>query len=196
LIVGVRHGTVLNPDHLVYARLPAFHLAEEGRRESRELAQGLARAPLAAVHASPLERAVETAAILAEPHGLPVQTDERLLEWSFWMRWQGMPWTAIRERNPELLQVYGDDPASAGPEDPLGRVGARVLDWAADADRAHPEGLVLGVTHEAPLLAALFVGSGRDLSGFHDQNLPHLGCVRLRPGPAQIVDLLQWARTC
>lgn len=196
MIVGVRHAAVSNPDGVVYGRLPGFHLSDKGRAEAEVVAHGLATAPVAAVQASPLDRAVETASILAEPHGLTVDTDDRLLEWAFWVHWQGMPWTRIRELDPELLERYASDPAAACPEDPLEHAGDRVLSWAADAAKATPEGLVLGVSHEAPLLAAYLIRSGRGLSAFHAANLSHLGAVRLRPGPAEIVDLGAWARSC
>lgn len=185
-----------NPEGVVYARLPGFHLSDAGRHEAGDLARALASAPLRALYASPLERATETAGILAQPHGMQVARDERLMEWSFWVRWQGLQWSRIRERDPDLLEVYGDDPALACPEDPLIAVGERVLAWAADAERAHPDGLVLGVTHEAPLLAALLAGRGDDISRYRSLNLPHLGCVRLRPGPAEVVDLVEWSMSC
>ena len=196
MVVGVRHAAVWNPDGMVYARLPGFHLSEAGRAEADQLSRDLATVAVASIQASPLERAIETAGILAEPHGLDVAVDDRLLEWSFWSHWEGLAWTRIRERDPELLEAYAAHPGSAWPQDPLQAAGERVLAWAADAERAFPDGLVLGVTHEAPLLAATLLGSGRDLSTYHSANLPHLGTVRLRPGPAELVDLAEWARAC
>src|SRR5204863_8646572 len=142
---------------LVYARLPGFHLSTDGRERATALAEALRPAPVAAVYASPLDRAAETAAILARPHGIAVQTDPRLSEWSFWSHWQGRPWTRIRDLDPDLLDAYTRDPASACPDDPLEGCGRRILDWAREADTAHPDGLVLGVTHEAPLIAAFLV---------------------------------------
>lgn len=189
MIVGIRHARVWNPEGLVYARLPGFHLSEEGRADAEALSADLARAPVRAVYASPLDRARETGAILAQPHGMPVQVDERLTEWSFWVRWQGMPWSRIRERDPELLEAYAGDPSSVTHGEWLEEAGARILRWAQDAEAAHPDGLVLGVTHEAPLLAALLLGQGRDLAEYHQHDLPHLATVRLVPGPPQLVDL-------
>jgi broad specificity phosphatase PhoE len=196
MIVGIRHAQVWNPEGLVYARLPGFHLSDQGRSAAGELAQALAAAPISAVLASPMERAVETAEILARPHGLQVIQDERLLEWGFWVRWQGLPWGRIRERHPELLDLYAADPASESLEEPLQAAARRVMAWADDADSAHHDGLVIGVTHEAPLVAALLEGSGAGLGGFHAVHLPHLACVRLRPGPPERVDLVEWSRSC
>ncbi len=198
MIVGVRHAEVENPDGLVYARLPGFHLSEKGRRAAGQLADGLVEAPVRAVYASPLDRAKETASILAGPHGLSVMEDDRLLEWSFWVRWQGLPWSRIRKRDPELLETYAADPASANPEDSLEATGRGVLDWANDAWRGEHDAdeIVLGVTHEAPLAAAFLVGRGASVNGVHAMNLPHLSAVRLLPGPPELVDLAEWARRC
>jgi broad specificity phosphatase PhoE len=196
MIVGIRHAEVWNPEGVVYARLPGFHLSDPGRAHATDTAASLGNVAVAAVYASPLERAVETAAILAEPHGLSVAVDDRLVEWAFWVRWQGMSWGRIRERDPELLDLYAADPDSARLEEPLRTVGERVMEWAREAEAAHRDGLVLGVSHEAPLAAALLLGTGQGMRGFHRTHLPHLGAVRLRPGPSEVVDLAAWARSC
>ena len=196
MIVGIRHAEVWNPEGLVYARLPGFHLSDRGRGHAAALAASLADAPLAAIYASPLDRALETASLLAEPHGVHVQVDERLVEWGFWVRWQGLPWSRIRERDPELLEAYADDPGSESLDEPLNEAADRVLAWSRDADAAHQQGLVLGVSHEAPLKAALLLGGGQGLASFHTTHLPHLGSVRLRPGPPEVVEVTRWKARC
>ena len=193
MIVAVRHARVWNPGGVVYASLPGFHLADDGRQDAESFSRTLAPTPVRAIYSSPLDRAVETAEILARPHDIAVRTDSRLIEWSFWSNWQGMRWDRIRERDADRLDAYSLDPARACPEDPLGAVGERILAWAAEAHREHPDGLVLGVSHEAPMLAALLVGNGRGVAGFHSTNLPHLGTVRLLPGPAEALDVVAWA---
>lgn len=76
----IRHGQVENPAGVIYGRLPGYHLSERGRRQAGAARDRLADADLAVVWASPLERAQETAAIVAEPHGADVVTDARLIE--------------------------------------------------------------------------------------------------------------------
>src|SRR5690349_19259016 len=137
---------VENPDGVIYARLPGFPLAADGLRRAQELGKLLAAAPVSAVYASPLERAVQTAGALASPHGLDVV-----------------------------------------PDDPLPAVGERVLQWAREAAERH-DGVVFGVSHEAPLAAAYLVGRGADFSSFRAVNVPLLGSVRLEPGPPELVD--------
>jgi broad specificity phosphatase PhoE len=78
----VRHAQVENPRRVLYGRLPGYHLSRRGHAQADLLARHFAGAPLAAVLASPLERAQQTAAPIAAAHGLEVRTDLRLIETS------------------------------------------------------------------------------------------------------------------
>lgn len=76
----MRHGEVHNPEGVLYGRLPDYHLSERGRAQAEAVADWLARRDIVYVVASPLERAQETAAPIAERHGLTVDVDESLIE--------------------------------------------------------------------------------------------------------------------
>src|SRR5579875_1632183 len=76
----VRHGEVYNPDGIIYGQLPGFRLSEAGERMARQTAEWLSGRDIVLVRSSPLERAMQTAAAIADAFGLPVETDERLME--------------------------------------------------------------------------------------------------------------------
>jgi broad specificity phosphatase PhoE len=76
----LRHGEVHNPDHILYGRLPGYHLSANGRMMAAAAADFFAGRPVAAVFASPLERAQETAAPVAERLGVAIITDDQLIE--------------------------------------------------------------------------------------------------------------------
>src|ERR1700721_4403209 len=76
----LRHGEVHNPEHVLYGRLPGYHLSANGRMMAAAAADFFAGRRVAAVFASPLERAQETAQPVAERLGLQITTDERLIE--------------------------------------------------------------------------------------------------------------------
>jgi broad specificity phosphatase PhoE len=78
----VRHGQVENPRRVLYGRLPGYHLSRRGQAQADLLAGWFAAVPLAAVVASPLERAQQTATPIAAAHGLELRTDLRLIETS------------------------------------------------------------------------------------------------------------------
>lgn len=76
----LRHGEVHNPSGVLYGRLPDFHLSELGKQMADRAASALDGRPVTVVTASPLERAQETATPIASAFGLPVGTDEDLIE--------------------------------------------------------------------------------------------------------------------
>jgi broad specificity phosphatase PhoE len=76
----LRHGEVHNPDHVLYGRLPGYHLSANGRMMAAAAADFFDGRPVAAVFASPLERAQETAQPVAERLGLQITTDDQLIE--------------------------------------------------------------------------------------------------------------------
>lgn len=81
----IRHGEVHNPEGVLYGRLPGYRLSERGQAMARKVAEHLAgderdRADVTVVVASPLERAQQTAAPIAEAFGVAVRSDDRLIE--------------------------------------------------------------------------------------------------------------------
>ena len=194
VVLGMRHAEVENPEGVLYGRLGGFHLSEAGREHAERVGALLASAPISAVYASPLERAQETARALAAPHGLDVVPDERLLEWVAVQAWQGRPWKELLASD-EYRRVTGD-PIRNAPDNRLDRVGERIGQWALEAERAHPDGMVLGVSHEAPLVAAYLWGRRGDFTTYKSVNIPHLSSVRLVPGPPELVDPVDVLHRC
>ena len=76
----LRHGEVHNPAGILYGRLPGYHLSNTGRQMAELVAKALADRDIVLIASSPLERARETAAPLAERLGLEVKIDDRLIE--------------------------------------------------------------------------------------------------------------------
>lgn len=76
----LRHGEVYNPDKILYGRLPGYRLSEVGREMADLAAEALAARDVVQVRSSPLERAQETAAPIAERLGLVPVIDERIIE--------------------------------------------------------------------------------------------------------------------
>ena len=76
----MRHGEVHNPEGVLYGRLDGYHLSDLGHEMARTVADHLADHDVTHVVASSLLRAQETAAPVAEAHGLPITTDDRVIE--------------------------------------------------------------------------------------------------------------------
>jgi broad specificity phosphatase PhoE len=76
----LRHGEVDNPRGIIYGRLRGYHLSANGRAMAEAAADYFAERAVVALFSSPLERALETARPVAERLGLPIVTDDRLIE--------------------------------------------------------------------------------------------------------------------
>ena len=76
----LRHGKVHNPANILYGRLPGYRLAASGRAMAAGVAEYLAGSDITYLAASSLQRAQETAAPLAARFGLPIVTDDRVIE--------------------------------------------------------------------------------------------------------------------
>ena len=76
----LRHGEVHNPHRLLYGRMPGYHLSALGRRMADLAADHLADHDITHLVSSPLERAQETAAPIADAHDLEVTLDPRVIE--------------------------------------------------------------------------------------------------------------------
>jgi len=79
----VRHGKTDYSGHRISGYLPWIHLNEEGRLQAAKAADFLARFPIQYIYASPMERTMETAAIIAGRHALPIVQVDFLKEINF-----------------------------------------------------------------------------------------------------------------
>ena len=76
----IRHGEVHNPEKILYGRQPGWRLSDRGQEMAQTVAEWSSNLDLGAIHASPLQRAQETAAPIAAKHNLRITTDENLIE--------------------------------------------------------------------------------------------------------------------
>src|SRR2546428_6279210 len=80
LVLLVRHGLTPTTGKILPGQAPGLHLAEAGQRQANVVAARIDRLPkVAAVYASQLQRARETAMPIARTHGLAVRVDRDLV---------------------------------------------------------------------------------------------------------------------
>jgi broad specificity phosphatase PhoE len=94
-------------------------LTATGREQAQRVAALLRLRPIVALYASPLRRAVETAATLSEALALPVALDARLRERANWGDDPAQSWPEFlamwthSDRERDWLPPVGDSPAAA-----------------------------------------------------------------------------------
>ena len=80
-------------------------LSTDGIIQAKAIAARLARESISNFYSSYLSRAIETAGIVVEPHGLPFQKLEELAEMNFGDL-EGLRYEEIQQRYPEIFQSW------------------------------------------------------------------------------------------
>jgi probable phosphoglycerate mutase len=91
----VRHAAHELVDRVLCGRMPGVRLGESGREQARRVAARLERERIAAIHTSPLERARETAAPIAERFALAPEVCDDLNELDVG-EWSGREFSTLR----------------------------------------------------------------------------------------------------
>ena len=168
----VRHGAtpLTAEDRFSGADAERIHLSDAGRVQVDRLARRLMDDKIQAIYSSPLDRTLETANIIARPHGLePIQRDG-LREISHG-HWEGRTRQEVEERFPEEYAAWEADPFTFAPEG--GESGISVLARALPVIRElvvkHVDRNILVVSHKATLRLILSSLLGFDARGYRDR---------------------------
>jgi broad specificity phosphatase PhoE len=184
----VRHGATILSAEDRFAGATDVPLSDEGREQTRRLAHRLQTEKIVGVYASPLGRTMETARILAEPHGLEVRECDGLREISHG-HWEQMTRHEVEEKFPNEAAEWEKDPytfAPDGGESGLA-VTARALPVLIELVRKHPASDILVVSHKGTIRLLLSSLLGFDPRRYRD-NLDQ------NPAALNIVDFKDPAR--
>lgn len=177
----IRHGATVLTAEDRFAGSTNVALSDEGRQQAGSLAERLRNIPVAAVYASPLDRTMETARILAQPHGCEVQPRDGLREIAHG-HWEQMTRHEVEEQFPLEAAAWEEDPFTYSP--PGGESGlavtARALPALIDIVKKHEGQPVVVVSHKATirlLLSSLLGFDPRRYRDNLDQNPAALNIV-------------------
>ena len=172
-ILLIRHGeTAWNAVRRLQGHID-IPLNHEGLRQADALAQALANAPLNAVIASDLRRAMQTADAVAGQHGLTVHTDQMLRERCYG-GFEGMLYADISQRYPAeyaLWQARDVDavmPPGERVAESFRQFYQRSIDGIARWAVRHPGQTIAIVAHGGVLECAFRAATGRSLDSPRD----------------------------
>jgi Fructose-2,6-bisphosphatase len=193
-LILVRHGeTDYNRDGLALGQGDA-PLNETGVRQAAALEFALASEKIAAIYASPRSRTLATATAIANPHGLAVTADERLIELDVG-ELEGLTFPEIGKRYPDLMQNWGGPGGPSyrlpGSEECLVDVQERARAAIEEMLARHPDETVVAVTHNFVILSTLAWLIGIELVDFRRlrQSVAAISRLELRPGHTQVITL-------
>lgn len=154
----VRHGETLWNKEYKYQGQSDIPLSDTGRFQAARLSERLKEQKIDAIYASDLQRAMETAGIIAAPHGLKVFPAMEMRELSFGI-WEGCTFDEITQKWPGEMERWRQDPYNERPEggETLSELCDRVSKFLKTAASSHPGESILIVTHAGPIRALLSI---------------------------------------
>jgi broad specificity phosphatase PhoE len=163
----VRHCDVHNPEGVLYGHLPGFRLSDKGVRQAHALGRWFAARPVRQIYASPLQRAQQTAHIIASYlDGVPVTTTPELVEARFGLYLQGVRPRHIAWRKPGWL-VHMLWPGLLPGDESVAAMAARVRAPLMRLLRDHPGEEGICVSHGDPIQAFWVESEGRHAYALH-----------------------------
>ena len=179
----VRHGSVHNPEKVLYGRLPGFHLSPKGLEEARAVAAALRNQALAAVFSSPMLRARQTAKqILVFHDSITLQVSKLLNE-------VHTPYEGRASREVDALggDFYtGAPPPFEQPRDVVDRI-RQFIDGIRKRYRGQQ---IAAVTHGDNITFTLLWIKGLPLEPRFKRNLLATGIPDLYPATASMTTLV------
>ncbi len=166
VVLLVRHGLTPTTGVKLPGRARGLHLSDEGRRQAEAAAERIAKiSKVVAIYSSPLERARETAGIIAKSRNMAVRIERGLLEvdigkWTGWAIKDAVArpeWKAVQQHPSGFRFPNGES---------FTEMQARITGAIARIVARHPGKIIVAVSHADPIKAAVAHAIGTPLDLF------------------------------
>ena len=165
-VLLVRHGVTATTGKVLPGRAAGLHLSDEGLRQAEATAARIKALPkVAAIYASPLERAQETAEPIAAARKLKIRTEPGLLECDFG-EWTGKrlaalskkkEWTVVQNRPSSFRFPAGES---------LREMQGRMTETIDQLAHRHAGRTIVVVSHADPIKAVVVEAMGAHLDAY------------------------------
>ena len=157
MIIFLRHGQAENNTKRILAgRTEGVPLTKIGIEQAEQIGKYLKPIDISAIYSSPIERANNTAKIVAESNSIDYKLDERLTELDMG-KFTRMPYDEIFAKHGNVfLKFYSNDPIiSEHNVETFPHVQKRVMDMLDYIIKKHDQENVILVTHMDPIKSVI-----------------------------------------
>ena len=157
MIIFLRHGQAENNTKRILAgRTEGIPLTKIGIEQAEKIGKYLKPIDISAIYSSPIERANNTAKIVAESNSIDYKLDERLTELDMG-KFTRMPYDEIFAKHGNVfLKFYSNDPIiSEYNVETFPHVQKRVMDMLDYIIKKHDQQNVILVTHMDPIKSVI-----------------------------------------
>jgi probable phosphoglycerate mutase len=164
-LVLVRHAVTPQTGPLLSGRSPGIDLSEAGVGQAQATAQRLAKLPIAAVYASPIERTTQTAQQIAAHHALEVRALPGVVEADYG-DWTGGKIADLAKTDEWKVVQVAPSRARFPNGESITEMQSRTVAALDDVVARHPHETIVVVSHADPIKSAIAHYSGMHLDLF------------------------------
>ena len=164
-LVLVRHAVTAQTGPLLSGRTPGIDLSEKGVGQAEATAQRLAKIPVAAVYASPIERTTQTAQQIAAHHSLEVLLLPGVVEADYG-DWTGGKIAELAKTDEWKVVQVAPSRARFPNGESITEMQSRMVATLDDLVSRHPYETIVVVSHADPIKSAIAHYSGMHLDLF------------------------------
>src|SRR5262245_16996136 len=164
-LVLVRHAVTAHNGPLPSGRMPGVDLSEKGVGQAEATAQRLAKLPVAAVYASPIERTTQTAQQIAAHHALDVRPLPGVIEADYG-DWTGGKIAELAKTDVWKVVQAAPSRARFPNGESITEMQARTVAALDEIIARHPNETVVVVSHADPIKSAIAHYGGMHLDLF------------------------------
>jgi broad specificity phosphatase PhoE len=175
----VRHCDVRNPRGVLYGHLPDFPLSDKGVAQAHALGRYFAQRKIPQIYSSPLDRARETAEIIASYlDSVPITYTDDLIETRFGLYLQGVPPKQVPWRRP-LWFVHMVWPGVLPNDESVAGLAARIRRPLTRLLADHPGEGGICISHGDPIQGFWVAAEGRPRYALHRLQCAKGGVLQL-----------------
>ena len=182
----VRHLPHVHQGRIQVGRMDGVRLAEQSERRLPLLSKRFDGVKLAAIYASPILRAQQTARAIADPADLRVQTRPELSELEVG-EWTGKTFAELQDDPRYRLWNEARTLSRCPGGETMLEVQARMVRWLEEVRLAYPDGTVAAVSHGDPIKALTLYLLGMSLDFY--------GRIDPLPGSRTTFEVNDWGAT-
>jgi len=161
---------VHNPTGILYGRRTGFFLSELGQQMAQRVADMIGDRDITQVWSSPLERAQQTAQPMATARGLPIVTDDRVIESTNFFEGEAFQVGSSLLRKPSAWRHLWN-PLRPSWGEPYKQVVERMVSAVTDVRQAAAGHEAVVVSHQLPIWVTRLKAEGRRF--LHDPRKRH-----------------------
>ena len=181
-ILLVRHAPTPVTGTRLTGRQPGYSLGPEGEAAAQATAEALRNVKIKELYSSPIERTMETAAIIGEPHGLEPMVEAGVIEMDFG-RWEGRTLKSLR-RTALWATVQRTPSRMRFPEgESFGEAQQRAVDAVERIAASVGKGTAAVVSHSDVIKLVVSYYLGQPLDSFQRMMISTASVTDLRLAP-------------